>query len=58
MPLIIIVILLMLPWSVNAYKFAGCDFESPYKCEVVHGIGLFAPPASWITVWFDSDRPD
>lgn len=54
--LFVLVVLLAMPWFVNAYKFAGCDFESDYKCEAIHGIGLLVPPAAWVTVWFDSDR--
>ena len=38
----------------NFAKFVKCDFVSPYKCEVVHGIGL-VPPLQIITVWFDHD---
>jgi hypothetical protein len=31
-------------WGLNIYKFASCDFESPYKAEIVRGIGIpFAP---------------
>lgn len=40
-------------WGYNAVKFFRCDFDTPLKCEVVHGIGVFVPPASLITVWFD-----
>lgn len=43
------------PFLINAYQFSNCDFESDYKCEAIHGIGIIIPPASWITVWFDSD---
>lgn len=43
-------------WITNAYKLTGCDFESPYKCEVVHAVGVLVPPASIATVWFDSDK--
>ena len=53
---ILILFVLALPWIVNAYKFAGCDFESSYRCEAIHGIGIIMPPASWVTVWFDDDR--
>ncbi len=53
--LVIVFMLLAAPWVINAVKFAGCDFESNYKCEAIHGIGVFIPPASWVTVWFDSD---
>jgi hypothetical protein len=24
----------------NIYKLAHCDFASPYKCEVVHAVGI------------------
>jgi len=40
----------------NAIKFSSCDFESNYKCEVVHGAGIIIPPLSIITVWFDDDN--
>ena len=49
-------LLAIVPYIINAYKFAGCDFEANYKCEIIHGIGVGAPPASYITMWFDDDR--
>ncbi len=54
--MIIIGGLLYAAYYVNAYKLYGCDFESNYKCEVIHGIGAVIPPAVFITVWFESDR--
>lgn len=39
-------------WAVNFYKLTSCDFESPYKCEVVHGVGIL-PPVALITSWYD-----
>lgn len=53
--LIVVVAAFPVSWLVNAYKFASCDFESPFKCEVVHGIGVFVPPSAIITVWVDDD---
>jgi len=53
--LLTIVAIVVTPWIWNAAKFAGCDFESNYKCEIIHGAGIVVPPAAWITVWFDSD---
>lgn len=53
---LIILVLIFGPWCVNAYKFANCDFSSNYKCEAIHGIGIFVFPTSFITVWFDSDE--
>lgn len=52
----ILLSLFILPFGINGYKLAGCDFEAPFKCEVSHAIGVFMPPASIITVWFDDDR--
>jgi len=54
--LFIIFLIAATPWLVNAYKFANCDFESSYKCEAIHAIGVLIPPASFVTVWFDSDE--
>lgn len=39
-------------WIVNLVKFIGCDFDSPWKEELIHAVGIFIPPASVITVWF------
>ncbi len=42
-------------WIWNGFKFASCDFESNYNCEVIHGAGVFIPPTAIITAWFDDD---
>jgi len=52
----LIFILLATPWIWNAAKFASCDFESNWKCEAIHAIGIFIPPAAYITVWFGDDE--
>jgi len=54
LPLILIAVIFSC-FFVNLYKLTQCDFESPYKCEVIHAIGLF-PPASLIVVWFETDN--
>lgn len=28
---------------VSAYKLTQCDFEAPYKAEVLYGIGIIPP---------------
>ena len=53
---VILLSLLILPFVINAYKLAGCDFEAPFKCEVTHAIGVFMPPTAIVTVWFDDER--
>jgi len=54
--LLIILLILFTPYIWNAVKFVSCDFKSNYRCEVIHGIGIFMPPASYITVWFADDE--
>jgi hypothetical protein len=39
-------------WTVNLVKLVKCDFESPYKAEVIRTIGLF-PPIGMIVAWID-----
>lgn len=39
-------------WIINLIQFINCDFASPYKDEVIKGIGVFTFWASGVTVWF------
>jgi hypothetical protein len=55
LPLLIIAVIACTPYVWNGYKLSNCDFESNYKCEAIHGIGVVIPPAAFITVWFDDD---
>ena len=48
-------LLVAVSWISNIVKLVGCDFETPYKCEVIHVIGLL-PPASVVTVWLDTGK--
>jgi hypothetical protein len=43
-------------WVMNLVKFSECDFEAPYKCEIIHGAGLI-PMAAWVTAWMDMEEP-
>ncbi len=51
-----LLLMLLIFWLWNIVKFASCDFESNYRCEVIHGVGIVVPPTSIITVWFDTDK--
>lgn len=31
-------------WGLNIVKFAECDFKSPYKAEIIRGIGIAPVP--------------
>ena len=51
--MIIVLVVVFISYSVNLYKFIGCDFNAPYKGEVFHAIGVFVPPLSVATAWVD-----
>lgn len=38
-------------WIVNLVKLLNCDFEGPWKEEIIHAIGLIGPVAG-VTAWF------
>ena len=42
-------------WIWNAVKLTSCDFESNYRCELLHGAGLVVPPLSIVTMWVGDD---
>lgn len=39
-------------WVMNLYKLTKCDFEAPYKCEVIRAVGLI-PIVGCFTGWMD-----
>lgn len=39
-------------WVKNIIKLADCDFQAPYKAEVVHAVGI-VPVVGMITGWLD-----
>lgn len=43
---------IFIAYCVNVYQLIQCDFEKPYKEEVVRALGLFTPTC-WVTVWMD-----
>ena len=56
---IVIVIVLLVPfihWLINLKQGLDCDFEAPYKCEVVSVIGVVIPPAALITVYVNKGK--
>jgi len=51
-----IIIAVPAAWCFNVAKLLDCDFETDYRCEVMHTIGVALPPLSVITVWFATDK--
>lgn len=37
----------------NVAKLITCDFASPYKCEVLHGLGVVVPPVGVVMGYVD-----
>ena len=52
---IIIILVVGSGWTYNIVKLTRCDFESPYKAEVIHIIGL-VPPIGMITGWMNPGK--
>ena len=51
----LVVILIAIGWVKNLIKLTDCDFESPYKCEVIHLVGL-VPPIGAVTGWLNMGK--
>jgi hypothetical protein len=41
---LIVVVALGFGWVRNVVRFCNCDFEAPYKAEVIRGVGIFVVP--------------
>jgi hypothetical protein len=41
-------------WIVNLVQFCNCDFDAPYKKEIIKGVGLCGLSA--VTVWVCNDE--
>lgn len=42
-------------WGMNVYKLTKCDFEAPYKAEIIRSAGVIAVPAGMIVGYMDID---
>ena len=54
MPILIIILLVFVGtgWVKNIIKLSECDFEAPYKAEIIHTVGLF-PLVGAVTGWLN-----
>lgn len=41
-----------LGWVKNIVKFTKCDFKTPYKAEIIYGVGLL-PLVGAVTGWLN-----
>lgn len=49
---LLVVLIIGTGWVKNLIKLSECDFEAPYKAEVIHAIGII-PPVGMVTGWLD-----
>ena len=49
---LVIVLAVGVGWVKNVIKLANCDFEAPFKAEVIHALGVI-PPVGMVTGWLD-----
>ena len=49
---LVLIIVMSIGWVKNIIKLSNCDFEAPYKAEVIHAIGLI-PPVGMVTGWLN-----
>jgi prepilin-type N-terminal cleavage/methylation domain-containing protein len=49
---LVLFVVMAIGWIKNLVKLTNCDFETPLKCEVIHGAGLI-PPIGMVTGWLD-----
>ena len=50
---VLLIVVFGTAWLANLYRFVKCDFEAPWKGEVIHAVGLVVPPAALVTMWFN-----
>ena len=44
--------LILAGWVQNIVKLSNCDFQAPYKAEVIYGVGR-VPIVGAVTGWID-----
>jgi len=45
---LVILVVGIIGWGKNIYKFTQCDFKAPYKAEIMRGIGISMAPVGAI----------
>ena len=53
---ILLTLLMLVGWVKDISHLRQCDFQSPYKAEILYGIGAALPPVGGIAGWFDEGK--
>tara|TARA_R110000737_G_C14541157_1_gene479044 strand:+ start:1009 stop:1203 length:195 start_codon:yes stop_codon:yes gene_type:complete len=40
-------------WVLNLFALFSCDFEGPWKSEILRGVGVFIAPIGAVAGWFN-----
>jgi len=48
-------LILAIGWIINLVKFCKCDFEAPYKAEVIRGVSIFVAPVGGVMGYINID---
>ena len=51
---VIFLTFMAISWFTNLGKLIDCNFEQPYKAEIIHSVGIF-PIVACVTAWVDID---
>lgn len=46
----------MVGWCVNVYRFCTSDFESPYRAEIIRGVGIPVAPVGAVVGFIDLEE--
>ncbi len=49
---LLIILMIGIGWVKNLIKLSNCDFEAPYKAEIIHAVGII-PPVCAVTGWLN-----
>jgi hypothetical protein len=53
--LILIYFLIIFGWARNIYLLAQCNFNEPFKTEVIRGVGIIVFPIGVVTGYISMD---
>jgi hypothetical protein len=51
--LVLTILIISIGWIMNVVKFCKCDFEDPYKTEIIRGVGIPVFPMGAVCGFMD-----
>ena len=50
---VFLVLFLTVGWVKGVIHLCQCDFEAPYKAEIIYSVGTFVPVVGGVVGWMD-----